>query len=75
MNTLDVLGKAYSDPQILIGVFPADKLPDVKLLPAALIANLDTSNSQGSHCVALYFRKTVVANISTVTVENRHVIF
>lgn len=60
MNTLDVLGKAYSDPmlaQIFLGVYPADKLPNIKFSPAALIANLDTSKSQGSHWVALYFKK------------------
>lgn len=42
-----------------LGVFPSDGLPTViKTYPAALIANVDTHDQDGSHWVAIYFTKT-----------------
>ena len=37
-----------------IGVFPRDKLPTLKTLPAAIVANTDTSKGPGEHWIAMY---------------------
>ena len=40
------------------GVYPSDQLPvSVSHYPALFIANVDTSDKPGSHCVAFYFTK------------------
>jgi hypothetical protein len=58
MNTIEILEKIKNDKilkNIFIGVFPANKVPQIKVLPSALILNLDTSDLPGSHWIALYF--------------------
>lgn len=37
-----------------IGVYPVDRLPDVRTFPATMIVNTDPSNEGGEHWVALH---------------------
>ena len=60
MNTIELLNKAQTDAtlsQIFIGVFASDNIPCITKVPAALIINLDKSDSPGSHWIALFFTK------------------
>ena len=43
--------------KVSLGVFAADKLPDITLLPAAFIANTDDSTKGGQHWTAFYVTK------------------
>lgn len=38
-----------------LGVFPADRLPQVRRRPAGLIVNADPAHQPGSHWLAMYF--------------------
>lgn len=40
-----------------IGVYPADRLPEIKTYPSSLIMNTHTSNKPGEHWVAVYIDK------------------
>lgn len=58
MNTFQLENLATSCPEIgpkFLGVFPSDQLPNVVPRPSSLIANLDSSQQEGSHWVSLYF--------------------
>lgn len=60
MNTIELSNKAQNDAmlrQIFLGVFASDKIPSIISFPAALIVNLDESDSPGSHWIALLFTK------------------
>jgi endoprotease len=46
-----------SDEHMFRGVFPRDKLPDIKRRPCGVIVNLDKSGEPGSHWIAIYFGK------------------
>ena len=37
-----------------LGVFPLDRLPEIKSIPASLIINTDPHNEPGEHWVAVY---------------------
>ena len=57
MNTSDILSCLLQDVHVspyVIGVFPRDKLPTLKVLPAAIVANTDTSKGPGEHWIAMY---------------------
>jgi len=57
MNTRQIDSILRSDPyaeSVFRGVFARDKSPQKVGWPAALVWNLDTSKSPGSHWVALY---------------------
>ena len=43
--------------KVALGVFAADKLPDITSLPAAFIANTDDSTKGGQHWTAFYVSK------------------
>ena len=61
MNTIELLNKTQTDAilrQIFLGVFASDKIPCITNFPAALIVNLDKSDSPGSHWISLFFTKS-----------------
>ena len=62
MDTQKIRYVGMSDPKlntIFLGVFPSNRLPPViETYPAALIANVDRHDQEGSHWVAIYFTKT-----------------
>ena len=39
------------------GVYPADKIPNLRSLPALIVCNTDTSSKRGEHSIVLYFDK------------------
>ena len=60
MNTKEILSILKSDQavgQILLGVFPLDKIPIIKNKPSALVINMDPSYMNGSHWIAMFFDK------------------
>lgn len=64
MNTFQLENLANSCPEIgpiFLGVFPSDQLPTTVPRPSSLIANLDSSQQDGSHWVSLYFPKRGLA--------------
>lgn len=61
MDTKQLHHVGQSDSKLkspFIGVFPSDQLPFIETYPAALIANIDTHDQDGSHWVAIYLTKT-----------------
>ena len=53
-----ILKKDNYTRAVFQGVYPSDKLPTkVSSFPALFIANVDTSDTPGSHWVAFYFTK------------------
>ena len=60
MNTFQLESCMKEDPilaQQCIGVFPIDKIPKIKDVPAGMIINLDEAHLSGSHWVAIYIDK------------------
>ena len=58
MNTAEILSCLKQDHRVspyLVGVYPKNKLPHVKSLPCAIVANTDTSNGPGEHWIAIYW--------------------
>ena len=53
MNTLDLNRALHCLPHF-VGTFPRDKIPLVAQRPCSYVINLDDSNNDGSHWVALY---------------------
>jgi hypothetical protein len=57
MNTSEISRVLHRDQvlqQMLIGVFPIDRIPPPTSVPAAFVVNLDTHTQPGSHWVALF---------------------
>lgn len=48
-----------SDDCMFRGIFPRDKLPDIKHRPCGVIFNLDTSGEPGSHWIAIYLHNNL----------------
>ena len=42
---------------MLYGVYPADKIPNLRSLPALIVCNTDTSSKPGEHWIVLYMDK------------------
>ncbi len=58
MNTEEIRCTLESDintDSIFLGVFPADKLPNIDYRPCAFVANTDPSTKPGQHWVAFFF--------------------
>ncbi len=62
MNTLELIETLGGLPKKIktVGVFAADQIPSRLDLPAALIANTQTSDLPGMHWVALFIKKNGV---------------
>ena len=57
MNTKEISDYLNRDPecsQIFYGVYPADKIPNLRSLPALIVCNTDTSNKRGKYWIVLY---------------------
>ena len=55
MNTLEIKSCLRQDASpYFVGVYPRDKLPTLKSLPAVVIANTDTSKGPGEHWITMY---------------------
>jgi hypothetical protein len=54
---LEVILKECLSASILIGIYAINTLPVYVEYPAALIVNLSSSNSTGSHWVAIYINE------------------
>jgi hypothetical protein len=49
-----ILSKNAVTKRHFMGVFPADKIPNMTLFPASLVVNLDPAREEGSHWIAMY---------------------
>lgn len=61
MNTQDIEVRLKKLPSFL-GVFPRDRIPNVKKFPASLVINTDKAADSGEHWVALYLGEDKTAN-------------
>lgn len=57
MNTIEITKALRGVSAQSIGVYAADRIPKILSLPAAIVANIDTSDKRGSHWIALYIDK------------------
>ena len=57
MNTNDFsecLNRDVICRKIFYGVYPANKIPKMRSLPAIIVCNTDTSSRRGEHWIVLY---------------------
>ena len=57
MNTNEISDYLNRDPEcskMFNVLYPADKIPKLRSLPALIACNTDTSSKQGEHWVVLY---------------------
>ena len=57
MNTNEIseyLNRDLICSKIFYGVYPANKNPKLRSLPALIVYNNDTSSRPGEHCIVLY---------------------
>ena len=60
MKTNELSDYLYRDPEcskMFYGVYSADKIPNLRLLPTLIICNTDTSSKRGEHRIVLYVVK------------------
>ena len=57
MNTIEIseyLKRYLICSKIFYGVYPVNKIPKLRSLPALIVCNTDTSSSPGEHWIVLY---------------------
>ena len=60
MNPKEISDYLNRDPEcskMFYEVYPADKIPNLRSLPAVIVCNTDTSNKRGEHWIVSYFDK------------------
>ena len=60
MNTQEISDYWNMDPEcskMFYGVYPANKIPKLRSLPALIVCNTDTSSKRGEHWIVLYVDK------------------
>lgn len=61
MDTRQIMSALRGLRAASVGVYAADRIPRNLSLPAAIVANTDTSDKEGSHWIAFYIDKNASA--------------
>ena len=57
MNSKVFLNRDPECSKMFYGVYPADKIPNLRSLPALIVCNTDTSSKREEHWIVLYVEK------------------